>query len=192
MGFALRTINSGVGIFVRRLRRVSIGGGTHVNWWRVGLKGGGKATIGIGSIVKCRIDFDSPYGVVTVGDRAFIGASTLICHTRISIGNDVIISWGVTIVDHDSHSSVWEKRSRDVEDWWRGQKQWDGITIEPVAICDKAWIGFGAAILKGVTVGEGAVIGAHSVVTRSVEPYTVVAGNPAKIVRRLDAASVRR
>jgi galactoside O-acetyltransferase len=57
-------------------------------------------------------------------------------------------------------------------------------------IQDKVWIGFGASILKGVTVGEGAVIGAQAVVTRDVAPYTVVAGNPARIIRHITPEAV--
>ena len=61
------------------------------------------------------------------------------------------------------------------------------ITCKPVRICRKAWIGAGATILPGVTVGENAVVGAAgSVVTRDVPPMTIVAGNPAKIIRKID------
>lgn len=60
------------------------------------------------------------------------------------------------------------------------------ITCKPVRICRKAWIGAGATILPGVTVGENAVVGAGSVVTRDVPPMTIVAGNPAKIIRKID------
>lgn len=59
------------------------------------------------------------------------------------------------------------------------------ITCKPVHICRRAWIGAGATILPGVTVGENSVVGAGSVVTRDVEPNTMVAGNPAKLIRRI-------
>jgi galactoside O-acetyltransferase len=66
-----------------------------------------------------------------------------------------------------------------------GVKRWDFVSVRPVRIGDKVWIGFGASILKGVNVGEGSVVGAKAVVTRDVPPYTVVAGNPARVVRQL-------
>lgn len=60
------------------------------------------------------------------------------------------------------------------------------ITCKPVHICRKAWIGAGATILPGVTVGENAVVGAGSVVTHDVAPNTIVAGNPARVIKRID------
>jgi maltose O-acetyltransferase len=54
-----------------------------------------------------------------------------------------------------------------------------------VIINDKAWIGFNAILLKGVVIGEGAVVAAGSVVTKDVEPWTMVAGNPARVIKRL-------
>jgi galactoside O-acetyltransferase len=137
------------------------------------------------SIVHARIDFDSAQGSVTVGDRTYIGASHIVCHTKVALGDDVMISWGVTIVDHDSHALNAAARRDDVLLWAQGRKSWAGVKISPVNIGSRAWIGFGATILKGVTVGEGAVIGAKSVVTRDVPPYCVVAGNPARVVREL-------
>ena len=52
-------------------------------------------------------------------------------------------------------------------------------------ICDKSWIGFNSILLKGITIGEGAIIGAGSVVTKDVPPWTIVAGNPAQIIREI-------
>lgn len=59
------------------------------------------------------------------------------------------------------------------------------ITCKPVRICRRAWIGAGASILPGVIVGENAVVGAGSVVTKDVEPDTIVAGNPARVIRKI-------
>ena len=58
--------------------------------------------------------------------------------------------------------------------------------MAPVRIQSKAWVGFNVSILKGVTVGEGAVIGAGSVVTKDVPPNTIAVGNPAQVVRHLE------
>ena len=59
------------------------------------------------------------------------------------------------------------------------------ITCKPVHICRQVWIGAGATILPGVTIGENAVVGAGSVVTHDVEPNTIVAGNPARFIRKI-------
>lgn len=59
------------------------------------------------------------------------------------------------------------------------------ITCLPVHICRNVWIGAGSTILRGVTIGENSVVGAGSVVTKDVEPNTIVAGNPAKVIKRI-------
>lgn len=55
-----------------------------------------------------------------------------------------------------------------------------------ITICDDVWIGAGAIILNGITIGKGAIVGAGSVVTKNVEPYTIVAGNPAKQIKKVE------
>jgi acetyltransferase-like isoleucine patch superfamily enzyme len=57
--------------------------------------------------------------------------------------------------------------------------------MKPVKINDRVWIGFNSIILKGVTIGEGGIVGAGSVVTKDVPPYTIVAGNPARVIREI-------
>jgi acetyltransferase-like isoleucine patch superfamily enzyme len=169
-------------------RRVTTRSGSRVRWW--GLRGSaGTITIGDSSIVNARIAFDSAQGKVVIGNRCYLGASLLVCHTGITIGDDVIMSWGITVVDHDSHTIDWQGRQNDVRDWAQDHKDWSRIAIRPVTIEDKVWIGFGASILKGVTLGKGCVVAASSVVTRDVPPFTLVAGNPARIVRQLPAPS---
>lgn len=63
----------------------------------------------------------------------------------------------------------------------------DILTVEDVRICKNAWIGAGATILPGVTIGENAIVGAGSVVTKDVEANTIVVGNPAKPIKKLDS-----
>jgi len=177
--------NSLIGLIVRRSGNIIVGANSLIRWWGLRHCAANRVRIGSNSIVRCRIDFDSPLGEVTIGNRCYLGACHLVCHTAITLGDDVVISWGVTIVDHDSHSVYWEERKNDVRDWMRHEKNWAAVSIAPVFVGDRAWIGFGACILKGVRVGEGAVIGAGAVVTKDVPKYSVVAGNPARLVRQL-------
>jgi len=183
-----RLLNAIMALPYRGLKNVRIGDNTQVAYWR--LRGrNGNLRIGRDGVVHCRVDFDNPSGRVLIGDRCYVGASHLVCHTCIDIGDDVIISWGVTIVDHNSHAIDWLGRAQDVVLWKQGQKDWQGVKVAPVLIGNKVWIGFGAAILKGVQIGEGAVIGAHAVVTRNVPAYAIVAGNPARIVQQLESGT---
>lgn len=150
--------------------------------------------LGENSIVQGRFVFERETGEITIGSNTFIGGSTFVCINKIEIGNDVLISWGCTIIDNDSHSLEWIHRKDDVKDWKRGvdenqvgkYKNWEHIKSSPIKICDKVWIGFHSIILKGVTIGEGAVVGAGSVVTKDVPPYSIVAGNPARIIKKLE------
>ena len=105
--------------------------------------------------------------------------------SAVEIGNDVLVSFGVTITDHNSHAIDFENRKEDGLKWLKGEKDWALVSIRPVAIHSKAWIGMHVIILKGVTVGEGSVVGAGSVVTRDVPAWSVVAGNPARVIRKL-------
>lgn len=151
--------------------------------------------IGAGTIVDSSFVFETGTGHMKVGERVHIGGGTqLISRSDITIGDDVIIAWNCTIYDHNSHSIHWEERKNDVPREWENavkgrpilqDKDWSVVKSAPITIQDKVWMGFGVTVLKGVTIGEGAVIGAGSVVTKDVPPYTVVAGNPAQVVRTL-------
>ena len=173
---------------IRQQGAVQAGQGTRLVWRRINRATGNCLTVGDHSIVLANIRFEDSGGAIRIGDRCFIGKSDLICYRTIDISDDVIMSWGVTITDHDSHSLDWQHRKDDVLEWHAGRKDWSRVASAPVVIESKAWIGFNVSILKGVTIGEGAVIGACSVVTRDVAPYTVVVGNPARFVRALNAS----
>lgn len=157
--------------------------------------------IGKDSMVGCNFIFESSEGFIKIGDRTFINSGTnLISRSSIEIGNDVTIGWGCYVYDHDSHSLNWVDRCEDIKnqlsDYRCGKnivlsKNWSTVNTKPIKICDKVWIGFDAVILKGVTVGEGAVVAAKAVVAKDVEPWTVVAGNPAKVVKKIDPAMLK-
>jgi acetyltransferase-like isoleucine patch superfamily enzyme len=136
-------------------------------------------------MLRARVLFDRRDAALSVGERTFVGNSTIVIASRVEIGDDVLIAWGCTIVDHDSHALRFSDRKDDASDWYRGQKDWSKVSIKPVTIKDKAWVGLNAIILKGVTIGEGSVVAAGSVVTQDVAPYVLVAGNPARLVREL-------
>lgn len=93
----------------------------------------------------------------------------------VKIGQNVLIAGRVYISDHDHDFS-----RPDIPPLKAG---W---VVKPVIIEDEVWIGEGAAILKGVRIGRRAVIGANSVVTRDVPPYTVVGGVPAKVIKTIE------
>jgi len=145
------------------------------------------------SVVQSRFVFEKESGEVTIGANSFIGGSTIICIEKVDIGDDVLISWGCTIIDNDAHSLEWEFRKNDVREWKSGidegqlgkYKNWKNVKSASIKIGNKVWIGFNSIILKGITIGEGAVVGAGSVVTKDVPPYVVVAGNPAKVIKGL-------
>lgn len=152
-------------------------------------------SIGERGIINAHFVFESEKGEVIIGDNVHLGGVTFISRNKIEIQNDVTMAWGITIYDHNSHSIYWEERKKDnrqcYDDYvnYNGNnvvnKDWSCVADAPVVIESKVWIGFDVTILKGVTIGEGAVIGAKSVVTKNVEPWTVVAGNPAAVVKYL-------
>lgn len=165
---------------------VSVAQRTKVAWRKIRFLDGCRLTIGSGSIVESAILYDRAGASVRIGERTFIGASALVCAEAIEIGDDVLVSWGCTIVDHNSHPLAWNDRSGDVGNWFVGRKDWTHVERAAVRIGNKAWIGFNAIILKGVNIGEGAIVGAGSVVTRDVPAFTIVGGNPARPIRELE------
>jgi galactoside O-acetyltransferase len=169
---------------------VSVAGNARVHFRKIRFSPGSVLQIGSGAIIEGILAFEREGARITVGRDTFVGGSILSAAEEIVIGDDVLISWGCGIVDHNSHSLSWEHRKHDVRDWRYGRKDWTHVSRRPVHIADKAWIGFNTAILKGVQVGEGAIIGAGSVVTKDVPPFTIAAGNPARVIRALSREEI--
>jgi len=148
--------------------------------------------IGAGSHVRAQLLTFPDGGRITIGNETYIGSDTRIWSRHgVIIGNHVLISHLVDIHDTDGHPMDWEDRRRDTRRiLTAASSQAIGeIAGAPVEIKDDAWIGFKASILKGVTIGRGAVVASGSMVTRSVEDFTVVAGNPAQVIKRLPGAA---
>jgi galactoside O-acetyltransferase len=142
--------------------------------------------VGENAIIECSLVFEKPNTSINIGDRTFIGGSTLLdCTSDLIIGNDVLISWGCTIIDHNSHSINWIERQNDVIDCLKNAKNWEHVVSKKIIIKNRSWIGFNTIITKGVTIGEGSIIASGSVVTKDVDPYTVVGGNPAKFIKKI-------
>jgi len=113
--------------------------------------------------------------LVTIGDNVFIGdKSTISGNVHIDIGNDVLFGPEVMIRGGDHNINYVGKHMRFVK---------SGGKNMPVTIEDDVWIGTRAIILKGVKIGEGAVVGAGAIITRDIPPYTVNVGNPSKPIK---------
>lgn len=171
--------------FRRAGAKLEIGSRSQLKSYSLRPTAGAVLSIGSNSIFTSSVVMERPGARVAIGERTFVGKGHLIAAQSIQIGSDVLVSWNVTIVDHQSHNLEFQKRKDDVPRWLTGEKSWSDVTIAPVKIGDKVWLGFGSSILPGVTIGEGAVVGACSVVTKDVEPWTVVAGNPARFIKHV-------
>ncbi|PYK38052.1 MAG: acyltransferase [Verrucomicrobia bacterium] len=105
---------------------------------------------------------------------------------KIDIGSHCLISWNVGIADSDFHPLEPAQRLIDAQalaPFFKDRPARPKLKTAPVRIADNVWVGMNAVILKGVTIGENSIVAAGSVVTKSIPPNTVVAGNPAVIVK---------
>jgi acetyltransferase-like isoleucine patch superfamily enzyme len=122
---------------------------------------------------------------IRIGDWCFVGPGTkLWVMESVDIGDRVFISHGVQVFDNNSHSlSAGERHERFKELRTVGRhSEPETVAHRSIRIEDDVWIGFNSAIMKGVTIGRGAIVGAGSVVTRDVDAYSVVVGNPVRVV----------
>jgi len=117
--------------------------------------------------------FDNP--TLEIGNRVDIGHNVFFTvNKHVVIEDEVNIASFVHIMDSDSHPR---------DPYLRAQKLPPSPDeIKPIRICKRAWIGLGTFIMKGVTIGEGAIVGSNSVVISDVPPFSVVLGNPARVI----------
>lgn len=104
---------------------------------------------------------------IKIGNGTYLNRNTVIVSQKqVEIGNDCKIAWDVVIMDTDLHPLPGETQ----------------IDPKPVVIKDNVWIGCRAIVLKGVTIGSGAIIAAGAVVTKDIPDYSIAAGVPARII----------
>ena len=138
----------------------------------------------MGEHVHIDIDFHCEYGKhIFIGDQVIINMNcTFVDNNIIEIGDTVLIASNVQIYTA-THSTKLQERV--VADWEAGEGICKTYAL-PVRINDGAWIGGGAIILPGMTIGKNSVIGAGSIVTHSIPDNCVAVGNPCRVIKQID------
>ncbi|MBE6328076.1 MAG: acyltransferase [Bacteroidales bacterium] len=133
------------------------------------------ASNSIGLIQPCMFNYSMDGAKLTIGDNVGISGSTLNCTTSITIGDNTNIGSGCLITDTDSHPIHWIIRRENREP----------APKSPIIIGNDVFIGARTIVLKGVTIGDGAVIGAGSVVSNDIPPRVIACGNPARVIKEI-------
>jgi maltose O-acetyltransferase len=130
---------------------------------------------GIGDDTLIQSPFRCDYGYnIKIGRRSFVNYGGIVLDVApVTIGDEVLIATNVQILTATHPLDAARRRA-----WWEFAK--------PISIGDGVWIGGGALILPGVSIGQNAVVGAGAVVTRDVAANSVVVGNPARVVKRIE------
>lgn len=117
-------------------------------------------------------------GEIVIGDNVGLNGTAITSKRRIRIGDGTMIAANVIIVDSDFHAQ------------WPPDARLTSSTVDDdreVVIGRNVWIGINSVVLKGVTIGDNAIVGAGSIVVRDIPANVLAAGNPARVIRRLDA-----
>lgn len=127
-----------------------------------------------------------------MGDWCYIGDGTRIWSAQhVEIGDRVLISFDCFVTDSLTHPLEASRRHQQFVDILTiGHPKAIDLAESKVVISSDAWLGARVVVLRGVTIGRGAIVGAGSVVTKDVPAWTVVAGNPARIIRHLDPENI--
>jgi acetyltransferase-like isoleucine patch superfamily enzyme len=170
-------------------RNATVGQGVALgpNAWCVNK--GKREDIGVGNRVVCRGVLRREafgQGKLVIHDDVYIGDDCLIsCAAGIEIHPFVMLAHGVQVFDNDSHPLDTAYREADYRAARKGVGERPHIAAAPITIEANVWVGFGSTVLKGITLGTGCVVAACSVVTESIPPQCVAAGNPACVVKEL-------
>ncbi|KRQ98350.1 acyltransferase [Bradyrhizobium valentinum] len=126
-------------------------------------------------------------GQIQIGSWCYVGEGTRIWSAAsIIIGDRVLISHSANIFDSLTHPLGAKARHEQIKQIFKtGHPYQISLDESPVRICNDAWVGANAMVLRGVTIGEGGVVAAGAVVTKDVPPFSIVAGNPAVLIKEL-------
>ena len=126
-----------------------------------------------------------PRGRVVIGDYALVNGAMIICDSEVTIGDYALIGWDVVLMDtyRVPFDVALRRRALEQVPHESPRRLAADVPAHPIRIARNVWIGFEACVLPGVSIGEGAIVGARAVVTEDVPPGAVVAGNPARMVR---------
>ncbi len=138
----------------------------------------------VGEHIHLDIDFHCEYGRhIHIGNQVIINMNcTFVDNNIIEIGDNVFIASDVKMYTATHSTKVSE---RIIDDWSRGEGICHTYAL-PIKICRGAWLGGGVIVLPGVTIGENSVIGAGSVVVKSIPANCVAVGNPARVIKTID------
>lgn len=125
-------------------------------------------------------------GKIIFEENVKIGYGSIVaCITTIKIGKGTAIAHNVTIIDNNNHSIHPEDRKIMYNSPWDSPlRNWNYSASAPITIGENVWIGTGARLHKGITVGDNSIVAAHAMVTKDVPSNCIVAGNPAKVVKK--------
>jgi len=156
------------------------------------LPGGVKYGRGASTFLGTMFDV-GPQGRVELGEYALVHGAHIICDSSVTIGDYALISWNVVFMDTYRLPLDPRERRKELERVPRPPLRLTSAAVpaRSIRVERNVWLGFDACVLPGVTIGEGAVVGAKSVVTQDVPPFTIVAGNPARVVRPLEPTEKR-
>ena len=150
-------------ILINRTATVSIGNNTIINSSNYGYH--------LNMHSKCKLYADRPNAIINIGNNCRIHGTCIHAYKRITIGNNCLIAANTQIIDGNGHLLSFDYPHNRLNTKDFGKQ----IIIE-----DNVWIAANCIIKQGITIGDGAVIGANSFVNRNVEPFTIVYGTPAK------------
>ncbi|MBS6764934.1 MAG: acyltransferase [Clostridium sp.] len=125
----------------------------------------------------------APKAEIVLGNNVGISGTTIYARKSIRIGNNTCIGGNVKILDNDFHPIEWETRNRLMNDPTGGNS--DLVPSKQIVIGKNCFIGCNSIILKGTVLGDGCVVGAGAVVSGKFEENSVIAGNPARVIKKL-------